>query len=56
MVEMIFCRKVNWLFLAYLRLVEIQAGAVGVILFLVELHLDAMRSMGDSRGVRRRVG
>lgn len=36
---------------AYLRFVEIQAGTVGVVLFLVKFHLDAMRGMRGSRGV-----
>lgn len=42
--------------LEYLRLVEVQAGAVGVVALLVQFHLHTMRGVRIPRGVRRRTG
>lgn len=40
----------------YLRFVKVQAGAISIVLLLIEFHLNAVRSLGNSRRVRRRAG
>lgn len=45
-----------WFPRSYLRFVKVQAGAIGIVLLLIEFYLNVVRSVRYSRRVRRRTG